>query len=334
MDIKITDIATANPRLILRQKESFRILPDYRKLSEREKVLYKRFLLDPGIDKRYFAMDRIEDFFIEDQDIVIKRFQKEATSLSVAALKKLDIKEEEIDCLIVATCTGYLCPGLTSYILEKTNLRKDIYIADIVGMGCGGAVPAIQAGYNFLRANKDSNALIICTEICSAAITWDSDPELVLSNSIFGDGSAACILSNKNGKRGLRILDFKSKILPGYRDELRFEIENSRLRNVIKITVPGIAASILKEIVNKQNGIKYWAIHPGGRKVLDKIQDTLGLTDSDLQYSRSVLYNYGNMSSPTVLFVLKEIRPVSGDKVIMASFGAGFSGYSALLEYK
>lgn len=337
MDVRILNIATSNPKLRLTQKQSLQILNRTRKLSRIEKVLYKRFLLDPGINTRYFALDKIKDIFIEDQDLLIKRFQKEASHLSVSALKKCfkesKIKEENIDCLIVVTCTGYLCPGLSSYIIEKTKLRKDIYIVDIVGMGCGGAIPAIQSAYNFLKANKKSTALVISTEICSSAITWGNDPELILSNSIFGDGSAACLVTNKNGTEGFRILDFKSRIMPSYRDELRFKIENSRLRNVMKITVPEIAASILKDLVSEKDGIKYWAIHPGGRKVLDKIQDTLELRWEDLQYSRNVLYNYGNMSSPTVLFVLKEIKPRLGERVIMASFGAGFSGYSALLEY-
>ena len=169
---------------------------------------------------------------------------------------------------------------------------------------------------------------------------------MILSNSIFGDGSASCIITNKtSANTGLRIVDFSSRILTEHRDELRFKIENSILRNVIKKTVPEIAASLVKEIVDsliKKNGLKmddvaFWAIHPGGRRVLDRIQSVLGLNQEDLSYSRSVLYRYGNMSSPTVLYILKDIlekgRLKGGDNIVIASFGAGFSGYAALLRY-
>lgn len=349
MDIKITDIAASNPPRKLSQEEVLQIILRYRKPSEKEKALYQRFLLDKGINTRFFASEQIKDIFIEDQDLIIERFQKQATNLSIASLNKCfkqsKVRKEDIDCLLVTTCTGYLCPGLTSYIIERSELRRDIYAVDIVGMGCGGALPAFQGAYNFLNANKDSTALVICTEICSAAISWGADPELILSNSIFGDGSSSCILTNKPGSNGLKVVDFESKILPKHRDKLRFKIENSRLRNVIKMAVPEIAASIVKEITNlllkknqlRMNDIAFWAIHPGGRKVLDRIQNTMRLKREDLLYSRGVLYRYGNMSSATVLYILKDIlesgRLREGNKIVMASFGAGFSGHSALLTY-
>ncbi len=350
MNIKIINIATENPRLKLSQKKLLAILHREKKLSHSEKILYKRFLLDKGIEYRYFSAKNIEDFFIEDQDIAIERFQKSAAHLSAASIEKClkgsGISKDKIGCLVVSTCTGYLCPGLTSYIIEKTGLRPDIFALDIVGMGCGGAMPALQACHNYLNTHKDTYALAISTEICSSALFWGDDPELILSNSIFGDGSAACLLTNRTDIRGLRITDFASKIATHHRDALRFRTENSRLRNVIKEVVPAIAASLIKDIAHdlftkhgfKKDGIRAWAVHPGGRRVLDKIQEEMGLRPDALDYSRKVLYNYGNMSSPTVLYVLKEIVKDKslniGDMVFMASFGAGFSGYAELLRYE
>jgi alkylresorcinol/alkylpyrone synthase len=229
--------------------------------------------------------------------------------------------------------------------VEKVGLRPDIFVLDIVGMGCGGAMPAVQTCCNYLSANKDTYALAVSTEICSSAVFWGDDSELILSNSIFSDGSAACLLTNRSDVRGFKIVDFATKIVPRYRDALRLRTENSRLRNVIKEAVPGIAAELVNDIAYalfkkhelKQGDVKYWALHPGGRKVLDRIQEEMNLKTSDLDYSRKVLYNYGNMSSPTVLYVLREILKDklldTGDMVFMASFGAGFSGYAALLDY-
>ncbi len=350
MNIKIIDIATANPRLRLSQRESLDILDREKNLSRREKTLYKKFLLDKGIGHRYFAVKNIRDFFIEDQDLIIKRFQESAAHLSVMSadrcLKESGISKDRIGCLVVSTCTGYLCPGLTSYIIEKAGFSPDIFALDIVGMGCGGALPALQACHNYLNTRKDTYALAVSTEICSSALFWGDDPELILSNSIFGDGSAACILTNKKGKTGLRVVDFESKIATHHRDTLRFRTENSRLRNVIKEVVPGVAAELTREIAQalfkrhrlRQHNIRFWALHPGGRKVLDRVQKEMDLEAADLNYSRRVLYKYGNMSSPTVLYVLKEILKnktlKEGDMIFTASFGAGFSGYAGLLRYE
>ncbi|MBF0215846.1 MAG: type III polyketide synthase [Candidatus Omnitrophica bacterium] len=350
MNAKIINISTANPGFKLSQRESLDTLRHAKKLSRREDILYERFLSDKGIGYRYFSIDKIEDFFVEDQDLLIKRFQGSAERLSVASVEKCikgsGISKDRIGCIVVSTCTGYLCPGLTSYIVEGAGLSPDIFALDIVGMGCGGAMPALEACHNYLNTHKDDYALAISTEICSSALFWGDDPELILSNSIFGDGSAACLLTNKAGVKGLRIMDFKSKIEPHHRDNLRLRTENSRLRNVIKDVVPEIASALVKEITHtlfernelSREDVKFWAMHPGGRKVLDAIQAAMDLKEGDLDHSRKVLYDYGNMSSPTVLYVLRDILENSplntGDLVLMASFGAGFSGYEALLSYE
>lgn len=347
MNIKIINIATANPKLKLSQQDTLAMLCRSRKLSRQEKVLYQRFLSDKGIVYRYFSVDNIEDFFVSDQNILINRFQKSAADLSVSAIEKCirqsGIDKDKISCLVVSTCTGYLCPGLTSYIVEKASLNPDIFALDIVGMGCGGAMPALRACVNHLNTHQDTYALTVSTEISSAAVFWGDDPELILSNSIFGDGSAACLLTNIADHKGLKMVGRESKIEPRHRDILRLRTEDSRLRNVIKEVVPQIAAEITESLTAalmmrygfKQGDIKFWAIHPGGRRVLDAIQAKMGLDAHSLDHSRRVLYNYGNMSSPTVLFVLKEIIDDNilnrNDIGIMASFGAGFSGYAEVL---
>lgn len=347
MDIKITAIATANPGYKLAQLESLRQLKNAKKLSRTEKVLYERFLSDKGIDSRYFAIDNFSDFFEDDPDNLVSRFQEKAAELSALSVDRAilaaGVGREEISSLAISTCTGYICPGLTSYAIEKSQLPSGTHALDIVGMGCGGAIPALRESHNYLKAHKDSFAIAGSTEVCSAAISWDDDPELILSNSIFGDGSAACVLTNNPGGRGLKINGFESKIMPEHRDELRFRTKNARLRNVIKVTVPAIAASLVKGLIQKtlkdhglkKDDVKFWAVHPGGRRILDAIAKASSLTEEDLEYSRRILFNYGNMSSPSVLYVLKEIMESKiiekGDRVMAISFGAGFSGYACLL---
>jgi len=349
MDIKITDIATADPGLKLPQKTSLKLLQGERRLSRVEALLYRKFMLDKGIGTRAFAIEDIKDLFTEDQDRKVRRFQREAAWLSVSSadecIKNSAAKKNDISCIVSSTCTGYICPGLTSYIVEKAGLNRDIFTSDLAGMGCGGAMPAVRAAYNFLCANRETYAICVSTEICSATIFWGDAPELILSNSIFADGSASCLLTNKKSEAGFTVKGFASTIMPEHRDKLRFYTERSMLRNMLSPEVPEIAGPLVKGLVDevlKKNGLKrtdvmYWAVHPGGRKVLDKVQAALGLSQADLAHSRDILFRYGNMSSPSVLYVLKSIlndkNLKKGDIVVASSFGAGFSGYAMLLVY-
>ncbi len=348
MIVTLTDIATANPPFRLSQETVLTTLSKKRKLSKIEKVLYHRFLKDKGIQTRHFSVQSFDDFFAEDQNILIHRFEEAAAKLSAAAvekcIRKSGVPREKIGCIAISTCTGYICPGLTSHVIERCGLKSGIYAVDLAGMGCGGALPVLQTCHNYLSANPDSYALMVSTEICSSAIFWGDDPELILSNSIFGDGSSAALLTNKKNARGFQVLGFESRVEPRHRELLRFKTEDSRLRNVIKPAVPDTAAQITRELTSAlfrkhgvtQEQIRHWAIHPGGKKVLDRIQDALNLDAAALADSRGVLFDYGNMSSPSVVFVLERIwknrRVKKGDLALMAAFGAGFSAYGALLK--
>lgn len=348
MSAVITGIGIANPRFNLTQSQIFSTLGRKKTMSPVEKTLYRRFLGDRGVHSRHFAVRSFDDFFEKDQDELIRRFEREAARLSErsveACLRRTGARRQDIGFVAVSTCTGYLCPGLTSHVIERNRLSGSVQTADLVGMGCGGAMPVLQACANYLNAHPNSTALAVSTEICSSAIFWGDDPELILSNSIFGDGSAACLLTNRKGASGFGIEDFQSRTMPKDRELLRFRTQDSRLRNVIKPAVPDAAAAVMKELVAAlerrqkvtRKDIRFWALHPGGRKVLDRIQGALGLAPDTLTYSREVLRRYGNMSSPSVLFVLERIlksaRFRKGDRAVMASFGAGFSAYGALLR--
>ena len=350
LSVKITGIFTVNPSLKLSQSQSLKILKRERKLSRRETILYGRFLSDEGIKTRTFAVRKVRDFFVQDQDRLIQRYKKEAVALSVASLKgclsQSCLRPDQIDALMAVSCTGYLCPGLSSYIVEGARLNPEIHAEDMVGMGCGAALPAIRSAYHFMRSRPGSHAAVLATEICSAALQWDDDPEMILTNSIFGDGSAACLLSDDPSLKGLGIIDFESRIIPKYHDKLCFTVKNSMLRNVIKPDVPKIAAKLVKEIVSElllrnkisRGKIHFWAVHPGGRKVLDAIESALKLNPSALSDARQVMADYGNMSSPTILYVLKLMiqgkRLKDKDYVVASAFGAGFSGYAVLLQYE
>jgi len=264
----------------------------------------------------------------------------------------------EVDYVAVTTCTGYLCPGLTSYVAEQCGLRHDICRVDIVGMGCGAAIPAIEQAAQFLAAHPGATAAVISTEICSAAIFIGDAPDLVVSNSIFGDGSAAAVLRGPAQAPGARkgparaahpywpeFVAFKSLLVPEWREGLRFRTEGGRLRNVLSREVPArageacrrLAADLLAAHGLAPGDIAHWVVHAGGRTVVDAVQSALALEDAHVASARAVLRQHGNMSSPTVLFALDEERrslaPQPGDLGVMLAFGAGFAAHAALVRF-
>jgi predicted naringenin-chalcone synthase len=345
LDVQIVGLGTANPPLRLSQEESYQAYTHLLHLSEEARILIE----NPSIGYRYFAVDQPTDWLQNSQDELIARYARFGVQVAVeaatTALSRAGLAPHDIDALVVNTCTGYLCPGLTSYVAEALPLRPDVRPFDLQGMGCGGALPNLETAHNFLQAHPDSNVLIIAVEICSATVYFDEAPDILVSNALFGDGAAAAVLTNRPGNGGIRLSGFSAGLYPQDRHHLYYRTENSKLRNVLGMRVPVLGARHGKEVIDRllaEHGkgyqdIQHWIVHPGGQKVLDAFQQTLDLPEEALAPSRSVLYNYGNMSSATVLFVLDEVlrqhAPRSGDTGLMCSFGAGFSAYAGLLQF-
>ncbi|RPJ12241.1 MAG: 3-oxoacyl-ACP synthase, partial [Deltaproteobacteria bacterium] len=206
----------------------------------------------------------------------------------------------------------------------------------------------LEAAAGMLVRSGEGPVLSLAVEICSATIFPGHEPELVVSNSIFGDGAAAAVLdlSRKGAQNGLaKMVDFAAGLCPRYREDLRYRTESGRLRNHLSRRVPVIGARTVTEVASglldrhglSRNDIAWWAVHPGGTVVLAQVAKKLELADHALRFSYSIFENYGNMSSPSVLFVLREIldsgRPQPGQKGMLLAFGAGFSAFAALIEF-
>lgn len=254
------------------------------------------------------------------------------------------MRGQEVDALLVATCTGYLCPGLTSHVAERLGLRKDIQFLDLVGLGCGAAVPTLQTAKALIGSGAARAVLSICVEVSSAAFYLDDDPGVLISACLFGDGAAA-VLSMADPaphRRRVRWDHTASHLVPSERDALRFETRGGLLRNILTQQVPCLAAThvggLLERMLDasrlKQEDIRGWILHPGGRDVLAALQERLGLDEEDLRHSAGILRANGNMSSPSVLFTLQSALAgnAPGGWWWLSSFGAGFSCHGALLE--
>jgi predicted naringenin-chalcone synthase len=345
MDIRLIDIETAVPENKVTQSVLREQIAQQLKPSGQALMLYERILSDDSIESRHFGCDHLQTLLTETEDEKSGRFQSVAVSLASQALEKLlkraDVDPGGLDALFIATCTGYLCPGLTSYVAQAMDLPETVFCLDIVGAGCAGGLVAMRSAEQYLQSHPHSRVAVIAVEVCSAAIHWAPKPELILSNCIFSDGACACLLSNKDPRPGLLIKEIVSSLLPQYRDELRFKYADGRLCNVLSPRVPALAAGMVLALHNRLTQGKpadFYALHSGGRKVLDAIQEKIKLSSEQVFFSREILKNYGNISSPSVLFVLKEIFQrgsiTEGQSLLAFSFGAGFCGLGLLGEWR
>jgi alkylresorcinol/alkylpyrone synthase len=355
-------LACVNPPFEVTQADGLAFAAEHIPMPEATFDLYRRFVDSAGISTRQFGVGQLRDVLDTDHDRTIARYQEWAVALSSdalhAALADAGRVAHDLDYLAITTCTGYLCPGLTSYVAERCGLRPDARRLDIVGMGCGAAIPAIEQASQFLAAHPGATAAVVSTEICSAAIFMGDAPDLIVSNSIFGDGSAAVVLrapardagrnrdtARPDGRRLPKLVGFRSLLVPEWREGLRFRTEGGRLRNVLSREVPArageacrrLSADLLAEHGLPAEAVTHWVIHSGGRTVIDAVQSALSLEEAHVASARSVLRQHGNMSSPTVLFTLdEELRsraPRPGELGVLLAFGAGFAAHAALVRF-
>ena len=251
MESRLLVVATAVPSLRVTQAEALQFVLRRFKLRPATTTLYRRVFAHESVATRYFALKNLEEVLETDPDRINLRFEREAVGLSLrslrSALHKANLQSKDIGFLAVTSCTGYVCPGIAAQLVGAAKLRLDVQYVDLVGMGCGAALPALQAADNFCQSHPRQIAAVVSTEICSAAMYSDDAADLVISNALFGDGSAAALLRAGPGP-GPALTHFSSLVVPEWRDGLRFRTENGRLRNVLVKEVPERAAQALSLI--------------------------------------------------------------------------------------
>jgi predicted naringenin-chalcone synthase len=314
-------------------------------LKPRSVSLSRKLFAHPSIRKRHFAIDSADAFFSEDPDRRIARFTERSIGLSAeavrAALARGGVPKDRLKALVVNTCTGYICPGLSTYLIEELDLPRDTRVYDLVGSGCGGAVPNLELARALAERLDDGVVAGVSVEICSATMQVGDELSLLVSNVLFGDGAAAVLVSA--GAEGLEIVDTASWYVPESRDAIRYVHRGGQLHNQLSTDLPdlvkGPAAAVVRRLLEPRSlgvaDVRHWALHTGGDKILREIGDEIGLTQEQLAPARKIPAEYGNMSSPTVWFVLDEllaagVRP--GEWCVMLAFGAGLSAHGCLLR--
>ena len=263
-------------------------------------------------------------------------YETQALELALRAVDALGIAAERqrITHLVVASCTGFTAPGLDLQLGERLGLRADVARTLVGFMGCSAAVPALRLAQQAVRSDASARVLVVNLELCSLHLQEVSDIETVLSFLLFGDGCAAALVTAD--ATGIALRDFRAAVIPDSQDLITWQIGDEGFRMYLSGKVPGrIAGALRDELAQAGEGgllrgegtqaIDLWAVHGGGRTVLDAVEVGLGLDAPALRHSRAVLRDYGNMSSATVMFVLARMlaEEIAGERGFAMAFGPG-----------
>ncbi len=343
----IASVAVATPPFIIDQMECERLIQKHYqgRLSSRSLSLIRALLSHPSIKRRSFALNNIECLVDEDLDDRVARFTHWSQELSATAigqaLARAGLDVGDVSGLVVNTCTGYICPGISTYLIEKMGFSRSVRVYDLVGSGCGGAIPNLEVAQALLARDQNGVVVSVSVEICTATFQMENDLSLLLSNTLFGDGAAAAVLWTKPA--GYELVASARRYVPEQRDTIRYVHKNGQLYNQLSLKLPALVGTAAKLVVTdvlessrlKPGNIRHWALHTGGEKIINAVRDELGLSEEQVRATRTILAEHGNMSSPTVWFVLHEIEKqgiASGEWCIMVAFGAGLSAHAFLLR--
>lgn len=349
----ILSIATALPKYCHEQKDILKFMQHAFGLNETDKRKLSFLYSQSGIEKRYsvipdFSLPEDEWTFIASEvnpfptiEDRLEVYKKTATSLSVEAIEKcLDgyIEAGDITHLITVSCTGMSAPGLDLEVIEAMQLSPTIFRTSVNFMGCYAAIHALKLAKMICDSEADAKVVIVSTELCTIHFQQNYTLDNAASSLLFGDGTAAVLLSNDATANALSIDSFYSTIASRGKQDMSWEISTKGFLMTLSGYVPQLIeediAALVQQSLNKSKKkieeITHWCLHPGGRKILDTIEKQLSLTKEHLSFARKVLNNYGNMSSPTILFVLKEMmeslkEKYTPSKIFGVAFGPGLT---------
>lgn len=286
--------------------------------------------------KFYPASEGLEPFPSLEQRMLW--FQRFAPALSLEAIRKcLDHKHkpEEITHLISVSCTGMSAPGLDLQVMELLDLPKHIFRTSVNFMGCYAAIHAMKLADQICKATPGAKVLIFCTELCTLHLQKEPTVDNLASGLLFGDGSAAALITaDDEPGHGIRLDHFYAEVAPKGKKDMSWELSSTGFQMTLSGYVPDLIEEDMGALVNRsleknslrKEEIDHWCIHPGGRKILEAMEQSLGITANQLQHSYKTLQQYGNMSSATILFVLKEwLHREAGQKIFGAAFGPGLT---------
>lgn len=350
MAVKILSVAKQLPHYTRETKD---ILPFVDLWLQGQEDRFRRKVLkifeNAAVDRRYSIMDAEEVFlktsFEEKNAIYARESVKLAEQGLLKALVKAQLKPTDIDFVITVSCTGIMIPSLDAFLINRLGMRQDVVRLPVTEMGCAAGISGMIYAHNFLKANPNKRAAVIAVESPTATFQLEDYSMVnIVSAAIFGDGCACTILSSHEDESGPKIVDEAMYHFFDAEHMMGFELRNSGLQMVLDQRVPDVIGEHFPAIIHpflERNGlgiedIDHLIFHPGGKKIVQTVEDLFGDMGKNIDDTKEVLRLYGNMSSATVLYVLERFMDrdlPEGDKGVMLSFGPGFSAQRILLEW-
>jgi len=350
MSVKITSVATQLPPYSRSTQE---IIPYLKTWLTGQEDRFQRKVLklfeNAGVDRRFSIMDAHEVFqntSFEDKNAIYKRETiKLAEDALTKALDKANLVPTDIDYIITVSCTGIMIPSIDAYLINRLKMKQDIVRLPVTEMGCVAGVSGMIYAKNFLKSNPNKRAVVLAIESPTSTFQLDDFSMVnIVSAAIFGDGCACTILSSYIEETGPEIIGESMYHFYDAEHMMGFELRNSGLQMVLDKEVPETIAKhfplfthpflAANDLVIED--IDHLIFHPGGKKIVQTIEQLFGSLGKNIDNTKAVLKDYGNMSSATVLYVLEKFlsqNPKQGDIGLMLSFGPGFTAQRLLLKW-
>jgi len=350
MAVKITAVAKQLPKY---SRETKDIIPFLNVWLQGQDERFQRKVIklfeSAGVDKRYSIMDPEEVFtktsFEDKNAIYAREVVKLGEKSLVKALDKAHLQPTDIDYIITVSCTGIMIPSMDAYLINSLKMKQDIVRLPVTEMGCAAGVSGLIYAKNFLKAHPNKRAAVIAVEAPTATFQLDDYSMVnIVSAAIFGDGAATVILSSYEEEQGPEILDEAMYHFYDSETMMGFKLVNTGLQMILDRAVPETISNHFPKIVHpflKRNDMRiedvdYLIFHPGGKKIVQTVEELFGSLGKNIDDTKAVLQRYGNMSSATVLYVLERFmdkKPSKGAIGLMLSFGPGFSAQRVLLKW-
>lgn len=281
----------------------------------------------------------------ERMDVYRRDAPRLAADAAVAALADAAVESNELTHLVTVSCSGFDAPGVDVRLIEALGLPPTVERTHVGYMGCHGALNALRVAHAFARADAHAQVLVVAVELCSLHFQYQWNPQRIVANSLFADGAAALVVADGAtqgaGEAPWCVKDHFSAIFPNSTDAMSWKIGDHGFEMSLSPAVPdlireGLRSRIASWLARHELSVEdvaNWAIHPGGPRILDASRDALGLACNALEPSHAILQTYGNMSSPTILFVLDELRRrgATAGATVGLGFGPGLALEAVLL---
>lgn len=304
-----------------------------------------------GVGFRHMVVD--DQFFLQERTTQERNdlYMQEAVPLAETAVQRglasAGYSPADVDELIVVSCTGFSIPGLDLHLAQRLGMRHDLQRTCILGMGCYGTFPGLLRAMQAVKSDPYRRALVVSVELCSLHMQFDPSAESVVSASLFSDGAGMALVGGADAVTDPAPRLLRSATYSDYTtlDHMSFCVTDHGFRMYLSSYVPDVLAANVQPFIQNLLGehglsagdVRFWGIHPGSTRIVDYIQQQLGLADQQVEFSHQVLHDYGNMSSTTILFVLDQIqrcgRPARGDYGVLLAFGPGLTMEGLLMQW-